>query len=49
MWVGQNLHAIHHLFPRVPFYKYHALYRDIQPILRKQGTPILGVFSRKPV
>ncbi|WP_068501109.1 fatty acid desaturase, partial [Oleiphilus sp. HI0067] len=49
IWVGQNLHAIHHLFPRVPFYKYHALYRDIQPILRKQGTPILGVFSRKPV
>ena len=32
-WLGQNLHSIHHLFPRVPFYKYHALHRDIEPTL----------------
>lgn len=48
-WLGQNLHAIHHLFPRVPFYRYHALYREIEPVLRAHGTPMLGVFSRKPV
>jgi len=48
-WLGQNLHAIHHLFPRVPFYRYHALHRDIEPVLRAHGTPVLGVFSRKPV
>jgi len=48
-WLGQNLHSIHHLFPRVPFYKYHALHRDIEPVLQAQGTPIIGIFSREPV
>ena len=48
-WLGQNLHSIHHLFPRVPFYRYHALHREIEPILRAQGTPIVGIFSRRPV
>ena len=48
-WLGQNLHSIHHLFPRVPFYQYHALHRDIEPILQQQGTPIVGIFSRSPV
>lgn len=48
-WLGQNLHSIHHLFPRVPFYRYHALHRDIEPILRSHDTPIVGIFSRAPV
>ena len=45
-WLGQNLHSIHHLFPRVPFYRYHALHRRIEPVLRAHGTPIIGIFSR---
>lgn len=48
-WLGQNLHSIHHLFPRVPFYRYHALHRDIEPVMRAHGTPIIGMFSRQPV
>lgn len=48
-WLGQNLHSIHHLFPRVPFYRYHALHREIEPIMRAHGTPMIGTFSRKPV
>ena len=48
-WLGQNLHSIHHLFPRVPFYRYHALHREIEPIMRAHGTPIVGIFSRRPV
>lgn len=48
-WLGQNLHSIHHLFPRVPFYRYHALHREIEPILRAHGTPILGIWSRAPI
>lgn len=48
-WLGQNLHSIHHLFPRVPFYRYHAVHREIEPILRAHGTPIVGIFSRKPI
>lgn len=49
LWLGQNLHSIHHLFPRVPFYRYHALHRDIEPVLRAQGAPIVGIFSRRPI
>ncbi len=48
-WLGQNLHSIHHLFPRVPFYRYHTLHREIEPALRAHNTPIIGTFSRKPV
>lgn len=47
-WLGQNLHSIHHLFPRVPFYRYHALHREIEPVMRAHGTPIIGIFSRQP-
>lgn len=48
-WLGQNLHSVHHLFPRVPFYRYHALHRQIEPAMRAHGTPILGLLSRQPV
>lgn len=48
-WLGQNLHSIHHLFPRVPFYKYHALHEEIEPIMRAHGTPIIDIFKRQPV
>ncbi|TAM12285.1 MAG: fatty acid desaturase [Nevskiaceae bacterium] len=48
-WLGQNIHSIHHLFPRVPFYRYHVLHRRIEPIMRAHGTPIVGIFSRKPI
>ena len=49
IWLGQNLHSIHHLFPRVPFYKYHQLHREIEPIMRAQGTPVIGIFSREAI
>lgn len=48
-WLGQNLHSVHHLFPRVPFYRYHALHRRIAPIMRAHGTPVLGIFSRQEI
>jgi len=48
-WLGQNLHSIHHAFPRVPFYHYHALFREIEPIMRAHGAPVIGIFDRRPV
>lgn len=48
-WLGQNLHSIHHAFPRVPFYKYHALFREIEPVLRAHGAPVIGIFNAQPV
>ncbi len=48
-WLGQNLHSIHHLFPRVPFFRYHALHAEIEPIMRAHGTPMIGIFDQRPV
>ena len=39
-WVYQNYHSIHHLFPRVPFYRYPALFNDIEDIMVASGAPI---------
>ena len=48
-WLGQNLHSIHHAYPRVPFYRYHRLFREIEPIMRAHGAPVIGIFDRQPV
>lgn len=48
-WLGQNLHSVHHLFPRVPFYRYHALHRQIEHAMRAHGTPMIGILSRQPI
>lgn len=39
-WLYQNYHAVHHLFPRVPFYRYRDLYREIKPAMEANGAPI---------
>jgi len=36
----QNYHLIHHLYPRVPFYRYAACFRDVRPLLHERGSPI---------
>lgn len=40
LWGYQNYHSIHHLFPRVPFYTYPALFSDIEQVMRDKGAPI---------
>jgi beta-carotene hydroxylase len=40
-YVAQNYHQIHHLFPWVPFYRYPPLFRQVEPLLREKGTPII--------
>lgn len=41
--LSQNYHLIHHLHPRVPFYRYGACFREIRPLLEAEGAPIEGV------
>ncbi|MEM9071928.1 MAG: fatty acid desaturase [Myxococcota bacterium] len=38
--LGQNLHLIHHLFPRVPFYRYHRVFALLRPRLEEKKAPI---------
>ena len=39
--VGHNMHLVHHLWPRVPFYRYAALYRKLAPSLHDRGVRVL--------
>ena len=43
LWMYQNYHSIHHLFPRVPFYQYAKLYEDIETVLAAKGAPVYRV------
>jgi len=46
LWLFQNYHSIHHLFPRVPFYKYAKLYKEIEEIMTAKGAPTYRVTLR---
>lgn len=39
-WGWQNYHSIHHLFPRVPFYRYEQLFNEIEGPMIANGAPI---------
>jgi len=40
LYMFQNYHLIHHLFPRIPFYKYGDAFRDLKPVLDKEQAHI---------
>ena len=45
-WMFQNYHSIHHLFPRVPFYRYAELYDEIEDIMVAKQAPIFSISGR---
>jgi beta-carotene hydroxylase len=47
MWLFQNYHSVHHLFPKVPFYKYRELYLKIENVMVKKNAPIIRVMDKK--
>jgi beta-carotene hydroxylase len=50
LWLYQNYHSIHHLFPRVPFYRYRELFDEIEDVMQQRGAPIyrLGAAGFRP-
>ncbi len=46
LWVYQNYHSIHHLFPRVPFYYYAKVYEELEDIMIGKGAPVYRVTAR---
>jgi beta-carotene hydroxylase len=40
LWIFQNYHIIHHLYPRVPFYRYPRVFEMIRSLLEMRGTCI---------
>lgn len=48
----QTYHLIHHLFPRIPFYRIGAAFHEMRPILEAEGATIhdwTHAWDRKPV
>jgi beta-carotene hydroxylase len=43
LWLWQNYHSIHHLFPKVPFYQYEKLFNEIEPGMVERDSPIIRV------
>jgi beta-carotene hydroxylase len=41
-FLRQNLHAIHHLYPTIPWYRYREAYEVLGPDLRRAGVPHWG-------
>jgi len=39
LWGYQNYHAIHHLYPKIPFYRYRSVYVKIENFLRDADVP----------
>jgi len=40
LWLWQNYHSVHHLFPRIPFYRYREVFERIETIMTARGAPI---------
>ena len=40
LWGFQNYHSIHHLFPRVPFYRYPEVFDEIETTMIAMAAPI---------
>jgi len=46
VWMFQNYHAVHHLFPRIPFYLYRKIFREIEEVMVANNAPIFRIASR---
>jgi len=42
---GQNYHAIHHIYPTMPFYSYRKLWESHQGAFVKAGVPIVALLQ----
>ncbi len=46
-WFFHNLHGIHHLYPRVPFYRMEALFGEIRPLIERAGSEIVELGAER--
>lgn len=43
IWLYQNYHGMHHLFPKLPFYKYKKVFLEREHELTKLGLPVFTI------
>lgn len=46
LWLFQNYHSVHHLYPRVPFYRYRQVFRGIEGDMQEHDAPIMRIGQR---
>lgn len=42
---NQNFHLVHHLYPRIPFYRYGTFFHEVRLSLAAKGAPIVDLAS----
>ncbi len=45
LFLYQNYHVVHHLFPSVPFYRYQRIWRAREAEFVGLGTPVVGLLA----
>jgi len=48
IYMGHDVHLVHHLWPSVPFYNYGRFFKRIEPALREHGARIEGLIPQIP-
>ena len=48
LFLFQNYHLIHHLYPSVPFYRYLKIWRLNRAEFRRQGAPVVDWYAVNP-
>ncbi len=44
--MNQSYHSVHHLWPRIPFYRYSTFFWEAKDYLASQGTPVTDLRRR---
>jgi len=47
IWCYQNYHGMHHLFPKLPFYRYKKVFVHKEDELKKLGLPVITLEERR--
>ncbi len=45
-WMGHHVHGIHHLYPKVPFYRQQAVFDEINDLMVDMGAPVRRLWPR---
>ena len=45
-WMGHHVHGIHHLYPKIPFYRQQAVFEEIRGLMVDLGAPVRRLWAR---
>lgn len=45
-WMGHHVHGIHHLYPKIPFYRQQAVFEEIRDLMIDLNAPVRRLWAR---